>query len=92
MSAFVGPERRFDRPVIVDLSPGGGVRAIGFVTRDSLAAYGLADSVAVYFPQAYNFAGQLVVVPRAAVKAIDVPSADVMTFVVSGGISGTSGK
>jgi len=88
MSAFVGPERRFDRPVMVDLQPGGAVRAVGFVTRDSLAQLGLPDSVAVYFPQAYNFAGQLAIVPRAAVTPIAVPSAEVMTFVVSGGVSG----
>jgi uncharacterized membrane protein len=88
LSAFVGPERRFDRPVLVDLQPGGAVRALGFVTRDSLPQYGLPESVAVYFPQAYNFAGQLVVVPRAAITPIDAPSADVMTFIVSGGVSG----
>jgi uncharacterized membrane protein len=88
LSAFVGPERRFDRPVLVDLQPGGAVKALGFVTRDSLAGYGLPDSVAVYFPQAYNFAGQLVVVPRSAITAVALPSAEVMTFIVSGGISG----
>ena len=90
LNAFVGPERRFDRPVLVDLQPGGGVRALGFVTRDSLASYGLPDSVAVYFPQAYNFAGQLVVVPKTAVTPIPLPSAEVMTFIVSGGVSGKS--
>lgn len=88
LGAFVGPERRFDQPVLVDLVPGGSVRALGFVTRDSMAAYGQPDSVGVYFPQAYNFAGQLVVVPRTSITAIDLPSADVMTFIVSGGISG----
>lgn len=88
MTAFVGPERRFDRPVLVDLHPGGAVRAMGFVTRDALPQYDLPESVAVYFPQAYNFAGQVVIVPRTAVTPINVPSADVMTFVVSGGVSG----
>jgi uncharacterized membrane protein len=88
LNAFVGPERRFDRPVLVDLQPGGAVRALGFITRDSLANYGLPDSVAVYFPQAYNFAGQLVVVPRTAVTPLAAPSAEIMTFVVSGGVSG----
>jgi uncharacterized membrane protein len=88
LSAFVGPERRFDRPVTVTLSPGGGLRALGFITRDTLAQWGLAEDVAVYFPQSYNFAGQVLVVPRTAVTALDAPSADVMTFIVSGGISG----
>ena len=88
LSAFVGPDRRFDQPVLVDLQPGGAVRGVGFITRDSLPAYGLPDTLAVYFPQAYNFAGQVVLVPRSAVTAIEVPSAEVMAFIVSGGISG----
>jgi uncharacterized membrane protein len=86
MSAVVGPGRRFDHPVAVAL--GAGVRALGFVTRDSMSAYGLADHVAVYFPQAYNFAGQVLLVPRANVLVLAAPSAEIMTFIVSGGISG----
>lgn len=86
MSAFVGPERRFDRPVAVELT--GGVRALGFVTRDSMAGFARADEVAVYFPQAYNFAGQVLLAPRNKVEPLEVPSADVMAFIVSGGVSG----
>lgn len=88
LNAFVGPERRFDQPVIVDLAANGAVRAVGFVTRGSLETYGLPDSVGVYFPQAYNFAGQLVIVPRAAITPLAIPSAEVMTLIVSGGVSG----
>ena len=88
MSAFVGPARRFDKPVLVDLQTGGLVRALGFVTRDSLAHLGLADDVAVYFPQAYNFAGQVLVVRRAAITTLEVPASQVMSFIVSGGVSG----
>jgi uncharacterized membrane protein len=88
MSAFVGPERRFDRPVVVALDPAAHVRALGFVTRESLDPYGIPDGVAVYFPQAYNFAGQVVIVPRSAVIAVTAPASEVMTFIVSGGVSG----
>jgi uncharacterized membrane protein len=42
----------------------------------------------VYFPQSYNFAGNLVLVPATAVTAVDVSSAELMTFIVSGGVSG----
>lgn len=86
MNAFVGKERRFDRPVVVNLQ--GNVRALGFMTRDSLEHLGLPDDVAVYFPQSYNFAGQVLIVPRASVMPLVAQSADVMTFIVSGGISG----
>jgi uncharacterized membrane protein len=87
MNAFVGPERRFDRPVLVDVG-GGNVRALGFITRDSLAHLGLAEDVAVYFPQAYNFAGQVLIVRRTAVTTLEAPPAQIMTFIVSGGVSG----
>jgi uncharacterized membrane protein len=90
MNAFVGPERRFDRPVLVELQPGTGVRALGFITRESLAHLGLAEDLAVYFPQAYNFAGQVLIVRRSAVTTVEAPPAQVMTFIVSGGVSGVS--
>src|SRR3972149_2955517 len=57
MSAFVGGKRRFDKPVVVDLDAAGGVKLLGFITRTSLEDLALGDDVAVYLPQAYNFAG-----------------------------------
>ena len=85
--AFVGDHKSFDRPAAVALTPGG-ARILGFVTRDGLHMLGMPDFVAVYFPQSYNFAGQLAVVPRDQVELLDAPSSEVMTFIVSGGISG----
>jgi uncharacterized membrane protein len=87
IGAFVGDHKNFDQPAAVILTPGG-ARMLGFVTRDGLHALGLPDFVAVYFPQSYNFAGQLLVVPRDQVELLDVASSEVMTFIVSGGISG----
>ncbi len=88
VDAFVGDKRRFDVPVAVTLSPDSGARALGFVTRDGLHRLGMPDSVAVYFPQSYNFAGYLLLVPRSRIEPLDVPAAEVMTFIISGGISG----
>jgi len=64
IAAFMGEKKRFDQPVIVTLTPGGHAEAIGFVTRSSMEFIGLMDSVAVYFPQSYNFAGNLLVFPK----------------------------
>jgi uncharacterized membrane protein len=88
MNAFVGEKRRFNRPVLVDLGADGRVKVAGFVTRDSMANYGRPEDVAVYFPQAYNFAGQVVIVPRTSITAIAGDSSDVMAFIVSGGVTG----
>lgn len=88
VSAFVGDKRRFNEPVIVTLVPGSELRVLGFVTRHGLAALSLPHHVAVYLPQSYNFAGNLVLVPREQIEPVDLPTSDVMTFIVSGGISG----
>ncbi|MFO7177652.1 MAG: DUF502 domain-containing protein [Pseudomonadota bacterium] len=88
VGAFVGDRRSFDRPVAVRLAPGSPIKLLGFVTRQNLAQLGELDHVAVYLPQSYNFAGNLVLVPRSLVEPLDVSSAELMTFIVSGGVSG----
>jgi len=90
IEAFVSEKKRFDRPVMLRLGDEAEVEVIGFVTRDSLEEFGEADKVAVYVPQSYNFAANLILVPRDRVRAIDLPAADVMAFVVSGGVSGAT--
>jgi len=87
LNAFVGEKRRFDRPVVVALTPGGSAKALGFVTADSLEHLGLPGQVAVYLPQSYNFAGNILLFPADQVQPLQAESADVMAFIVSGGIS-----
>lgn len=91
LSAFVGEQRRFDKPVLVTLVPGGHARAFGFVTQESLERFGLAHHVAVYLPQSYNFAGSLLVFPADQVEPVPGDSADVMAFIVSGGVASETG-
>ena len=86
LSAVVGDERRFDQPVLVRVSDG--ISVIGFVTRSSLEDLNLPGRAAVYLPQSYNFAGQTLVVDAERIEPLEVPSAELMTFVVSAGVSG----
>jgi len=88
VSAFVGDKRRFEVPVAVSPFPGVDAKLLGFVTRDGLARLGLPDHIAVYLPQSYNFAGCLMLFPRDKVEVLDLPPSEVMTFIVSGGVSG----
>jgi len=88
MSAFVGEQRRFNKPVLVKLDAAGIVSAVGFVTRDSMERFGRPEDVAVYFPQSYNFAGQVVIVPRVAVTPLAIDASEAMAFIVSGGVTG----
>jgi len=88
INAFMGDKKSFNRPVAVTLNPMSGLRALGFVTRDGLHALDMPMHVSVYFPQSYNFAGYMAIVPRDQVEPLDVNSAELMTFIISGGISG----
>lgn len=88
INAFVGDKKRFDRAVMVALVPGGSIKALGFVTRETLTHLEMKSHVAVYFPQSYNFAGNVLLVPREQVETVDAASSDVMAFIVSGGVSG----
>jgi uncharacterized membrane protein len=88
LNAFVGEKRRFDKPVLVRISAQSEARMVGFVTQESLGRLGLPGYAAVYFPQSYNFAGNLVVFPSAQLEPLDAASADVMAFIVSGGVTG----
>lgn len=86
MAALVGERRSFDRPVLLSL--GDDVKVLGFITRDDLSVFGLADHVGVYLPQSINFAGQLVLVPRSRVQLLDLPATTVLPVIVSGGMAG----
>jgi uncharacterized membrane protein len=88
LNAFVGEKRRFDKPVLVRLSADSEARMVGFITQESLDRLGLPGYASVYFPQSYNFAGNLVVFPASQLEPLDAGSADVMAFIVSGGVTG----
>ncbi|HEY0469898.1 MAG TPA: DUF502 domain-containing protein [Polyangiaceae bacterium] len=88
INAFMGDKKSFNRPVAVTLNPSNGLKTLGFITRDGLHALDMPLHVAVYFPQSYNFAGYLAIVPREQVEALEVNSAELMTFIISGGVSG----
>ena len=87
IEAFAGDKKSFDKPVIATIGPGGSAKIVGFVTRESLDKLGLEDHVAVYMPQSYNFAGNVLLLPKEAVKPLDIESSQAMAFVVSGGVS-----
>lgn len=84
--AFVGDEKKFNHPVLVEVE--GGLKKIGFLTQNDLHKLGLPNDVAVYFPLSYSFAGQLCIVNRNKVTDLKMSAADAMKLVVSGGVSG----
>ena len=88
LSAFVGKKKTFDQPVLVKLSRESNIEKLGFVTSTDLTDMGMSPSkVAVYLPHSYNFSGNLFIVESENITPIDAKSADVMKFIVSGGVA-----
>ncbi len=83
--AFVGDEKKFNHPVLVEVE--GGLKRIGFLTQSDLSAIGLNGESVVYFPFSYSFAGQVYVVKNDNIKELNISAADAMKLVVSGGVS-----
>lgn len=88
ISAFVGDKKKFDQAVLVVVNNQTNLQKIGFITQSDLHTLGLEDKIAVYFPHSYNFSGDLFIVSKEFVTPLQLPSSQVMKFVVSGGVSG----
>ena len=90
--AFTGKEKKFNKPVLVKVNKVSELEKIGFITETDLSRMQLANKVAVYFPHAYAFSGELFMVPVENITPIDIPAAEVMKFIVSGGVAGWDNK
>ncbi|WP_410222382.1 DUF502 domain-containing protein [Pedobacter sp.] len=84
--AFVGDEKKFNHPVLVEVEEG--LKRIGFLTQQDLNKLALPGDVIVYFPFSYSFAGVVYVVSKERVKPLNMSAAEAMKLVVSGGVSG----
>lgn len=91
LATFVG-EKKIGKPVAVRISADSDSRVLGLLTRNDLSGLGLPDHVAVYLPQAYNIGGQVLAVHRDQIEPIDVPSGEMLAFMMSGGAAGLGGR
>jgi uncharacterized membrane protein len=89
LGAFVGQKRKFDKPVAVEMNQHG-LKVLGFLTSERFDDPQLAGHVSVYLPESYNFAGNLIVVPRNRVHPLDADGAEFMAFIMSGGVTDMS--
>lgn len=85
--AFAGDKKRFNKSVLANVFSED-VWIIGFLTDEEMEKFEMGvDKVAVYVPQAYNFAGQLYILPRNRVRKIDnITSGEAMKYAVTGGV------
>ncbi len=87
VSAFVGQKKKFDKPVLVQID-NNGLERIGFVMEENLQFLGLPETkIAVYIPMSVSIAGDLFIVDASRVNQLDASSAEVMKFIVSGGLT-----
>src|SRR3989344_2474463 len=86
LSAFVGKKKRFTEPVLVKME--GNVERLGFVTQRDLSDLAIPNTkIAVYIPFSYAITGNLIIVPKDCVPPVTGNSADIMKFVISGGVT-----
>ncbi|MCK5105759.1 MAG: DUF502 domain-containing protein [Cyclobacteriaceae bacterium] len=90
-SAFVGKDKKFNKPVLFKINPNDNANRIGFITNQNLEAFGAEDMVAVYVPFSYTFTGETYLVSNDAIKLINAPASEVMKFLVAGGIADVYG-
>ena len=83
--AFVGDEKKFNHPVLVETE--GDMKRIGFLTQNDLSKLNMMDEAIVYFPFSYSFAGQIYIVKKDKIKPLNMSAADAMKLVVSGGVT-----
>ena len=86
-SAFVGKERKFNKPVLVLVNKSLGLEKLGFLTEEDLSRIEENDKVAIYFPHSYNWSGELFLVPRELIRPVEIPPAEVMKFIISAGVA-----
>ena len=86
MGAFVGEKKKFNAPVLVEVSDS--LHRLGFVTQEEMSSIGAPGMVAVYFPHSYNVSGNVFLVKKEKITPLKgIKNSDVMKFMVSGGVS-----
>jgi uncharacterized membrane protein len=88
LAAFVGSKKRFNKPVLVMINKENNIQQLGFITQENLTELNIKEgAVAVYVPMSYSLSGNLLIVPVGNITAVDASSAEVMKFIVSGGVA-----
>ncbi|NLX06982.1 MAG: DUF502 domain-containing protein [Phycisphaerae bacterium] len=83
-------KKEFNRVVMVDFE-NGRASLVGMVTREDFsdvpAGVGGEDTIAVYLPMSYQMGGYTVMVPRSAVREVDMTIEDAMRFTLTAAMS-----
>ena len=87
ITVFFGKEDKMGKPVRVLVQRDPEQYKFGFVTRHDLCDFKLGEEfISVYFPFSYGVMGNQIAVRKEHVEFLDLPSHEVMKFIVSGGV------
>ncbi len=94
IKSFTGQRKGFKHPVVIKLYEGSEIRRLGFVTDESLDLLGDDENtlVTVYVPHSFAISGQLFLVPPKYISKVNESSADVMKYILAGGITEVGDK
>ena len=90
MGFFSSSDKKTMRKTVMVTVGNTPLRLIGFITREEFgdlpARIDRDDTVAVYLPMSYQIGGFATLVPRSAVRPIDMPIEQAMRFAVTAGM------
>lgn len=92
MKSFTGQKKGFKQPVMIRLYEQSEIRRLGFITDEAFALLDEIDDrfVTVYVPHSFAISGQLFMVPRKYITPLKGNAAEVMKYVLAGGITEVS--
>lgn len=88
LGAFVGDQKKFNKPVLISMDEHGILLKVGFITNESMEKLNQKDYISVYLPHSYAWSGNQFLVKKDHIKPLNMSATAAMKFVVSGGVSG----
>lgn len=88
IGAFVGDQKKFNRPVLVSMDDHGILKKVGFITNESMEKIQQMEYISVYLPHSYAWSGNQFLVNKKYIETLNMSATAAMKFVVSGGVSG----
>ncbi|MFC2176107.1 DUF502 domain-containing protein [Bacteroidota bacterium] len=87
ITVFFGKEEKLGKPVKVLVQRDPKQYKFGFVTRSDMSEFGFdEDMISVYLPYSYGVMGNQIVVKKEDTEELSISSAEMMKFIVSGGV------
>lgn len=88
IGAFVGDQKKFNKPVLVTMDKSGILKKVGFITNESMDKLDQKGYISVYMPHSYAWSGNQFLVDVKYIQPLNMTATAAMKFVVSGGVSG----